>query len=81
MSLYRITTENAVCGIETNRRNPADGKGRMIVVKAAPIFRWMILKDISYVLQWCRAKDYTVELIGETSSSGLRDSLQVSEDG
>lgn len=50
MTLYQIDTGYACAGIETND----DG----IVIFAAPIFKWMIGKNIDNVLEWKKIKRY-----------------------
>ena len=54
MKLYQVTTPWMCAGMEVER-------GR--VTRAAPILRWAVGKELSYLGAWCKRKRYSLRLV------------------
>lgn len=54
-TLYQITAPHFCAGIIVENN---------VIIKAAPILRWMTDKDIGFIKEYCKKKKWTVYKVG-----------------
>lgn len=66
MALFQITLPYACAGIETETLNPY-----AVVVRAAPIFQWMLGKPFYMIEQWVVRKYGTIRMVMDETSNHI----------